>query len=221
MTSIGYREMPSGSSTTSLVTGTPLLIAAARTTQDISSDSTASLVTGAPPLLLAPFSADRQRLEEHWTKTSQALLVRWVDSWESLATAHTMAARKKRCMHHSLSIPVTIIPLVITLFTSKSFIEDSNIVVVIGLSFVVVLNTINTIMRYDAMSQKHDNAAFRFQDLITDVEEVLSKQVADRPDPDIFVFSVKTRSDFIGRLAPDVVVPKDTPPDNDSEDEEI
>ena len=143
------------------------------------------------------------------------LLERWASTWAIAANAHTLAGRKKRFCHHIIAVPMTLIPLVLTAFTTNNILEENHIFVVIGLIVVACLNSFQTVMRFDSVAAKHDAAAWRYQDLLSDVEEVLSKRTADRPDPDLFVASMKVRSDFNTRFAPDVVIPEGESDDDD------
>jgi hypothetical protein len=171
--------------------------------------------TGAgQPIIVAPPTEDRRRREELWSPTAERLLLRWSATWQRSADAHTAAARKKRFYGRACALPVTIIPLVIAPLTDGSVIDNVHVIVVVGLIVVACLNSIMTIMRYEATSEMHAQAAFRFEDLLSDAEEILSKRASARPDVDMCVSTFKTRSDYICRTAPDVTLADD---DSDGE----
>ena len=171
-------------------------------------------MTGAP-LILCASGEDRQRLQEIWTETNERLLLKWSKNWSKQSDAHTQAARTKKKYHHLVTLPLTLIPLVCTLFTSKNLIDENHTVILIGLVSVAILNSINQVMKFESACHQHEQANSRLQDLISDTEEVLSKTAAYRPDPDVFILNLKTRSDFNSRIAPDVKVADDS----DDEDE--
>jgi hypothetical protein len=113
---------------------------------------------------------------------------------------------------------LTFIPVALAPFTASDSEENypSHYVVTGLLVVVACLSSFQTVMRFDAAAAKHDSSSWRYQDLVSDAEEVLSKKAPHRPDPDLFVSKIKTRSDFIARFAPDVDVPEETDSDDDA-----
>ena len=181
---------------------------------------------GRPPtetfstLIRAPFEEDRARTEEVWTRTTEKLIVGWAKGWTKASDAHAAAGRKKRFLNNVFQVPMTLIPLALTPLTSTSLLEATHFVVVGGLVLVACLSSFQTVMRFDAAAEKHDSSSWRYLDLISDVEEVLSKRTYNRPDPDMFVSKIKTRSEFVARFAPDVVIEEDSDDDLESDNED-
>jgi hypothetical protein len=66
------------------------------------------------------------------------------------------------------------------------------------------MSAVMTLLQCDAQAEKHQNATHRYDDLISDVEELLSKEPRFRTDVDVTVLNFTMRSDTLLRVAPPV-----------------
>ena len=146
---------------------------------------------------------DRVRAEEQWTARSEGLLNRWMGDWKRQAKTHDASSKKKKKYSNYIMLPCTIFPAVLATLTSCKVLPDNHIFVILGLVTTTFLNSIQVVMRFDSTSEKHAQIACRYQDLICDVEEILSKERLYRTDPDVFISSIKNRSEALLLNAPD------------------
>ena len=70
--------------------------------------------------------------------------------------------------------------------------------------FSAVLNGISSILRFDKQTSEHANASFRYADLVSDAEEIMSKRRQFRPECDLTIQNFKNRSDNLSRYSPHV-----------------
>jgi hypothetical protein len=106
-----------------------------------------------------------------------------------------------------ITIPTTIIPLAtVPLTTSEANFDSVNIFITIALILTAMLSGVSSVFRFDRQHMEHESAAFRYKDLISDVEEILSKQRKYRSEVDMTISNLKSRSDTLNRYSPDVSV---------------
>jgi hypothetical protein len=169
-----------------------------------------NVVVSSPPLLQTKISDDDDivRVEESWTIESEVLLQHWAIRWGLQEDAHIIASLFKRRLYYWIAIPTTIIPLATVPLTTPAVVDMPHVSIVITIALVVTaaLSGIASMFRFDKAHADHENAAFRYADLISDVEEILSKRRKFRPDVDMTVSNLKIRSDTLKRYSPDVSI---------------
>jgi hypothetical protein len=69
-----------------------------------------------------------------------------------------------------------------------------------------LITGISALFRFDRRHIEHKNSASKYNDLINDVEEILSKRRQFRPDVDITISNLKLRSENLNRYSPTVKI---------------
>ena len=183
----------------------------------------AEKVTGTPFLAAetwrypsSPAAVETQQVEEAWSEKSELLLYTWSSSWEQKSAAHGAAGGRARCRHLALQVPTVLIPIVLAPLLAAQYVQENSIVVVLALTISGLTGALQSILGLERKSEQHAQAAFRYVDLLTDVEEVLCKDRRFRPRCDVTVQKFKMRMDSAERYSPPVNVP--APPDSSSEE---
>lgn len=149
---------------------------------------------------------DMRREEESWTDRSDMLLYEWSSDWQRRASAHEAQETRARSQYYALQIPTALIPVVLApLLTSHLVAEDSPVVVLL-LVLSAAASGLQSMLRLERKSEQHAQAAFRYLDLVTDVEEVMAKERRFRPRCGVTIQRFKMRMDAANLFAPSVAV---------------
>lgn len=159
---------------------------------------------------------DVVREEEQWTEQHSILLQR---EWHVRTDKHEHARRWWKRMHYVLAIPNAIVPLVVVSIWGKMPKDEGPIVATGALTLAGCVGALLTLVQPEAQSEKHLHASHRYADLISDVEESLSKHPKFRTDSDITIQGLKMRSDALLRISPAVHIDYAQDVDSDDEDE--
>jgi hypothetical protein len=167
-----------------------------------------NVVVSSPPMLIHTQDGhDGMRSEESWTIENEMLLRHWSTKWGVLEDAHKAASIFKKHVYYMTTIPTIIIPLAtVPLTTSEVNFECMNLAITIALITTAILSGISSVFRFDKQHIKHEHAAVRYADLVSEVEEILSKRRKFRPEVDMTVSKLKTRSDALYLYSPPVSV---------------
>lgn len=161
--------------------------------------------TGASSAFLARNTVhgeDVVREEEQWTNSHSTLLQTWCHEWHIRTELHEDARRWWKQMHYFLAIPNAIIPLVVASIWGKMPEEEGSFIATAALTLAGCVGALLTLVQPEAQSEKHLHASHRYADLISDVEESLSKHPRFRTDSDITIQGLKMRSDALLRISP-------------------
>ena len=158
--------------------------------------------------------ANRQ-VEEAWTDKSELLLYTWSRSWDEKSAAHGAAEGTARRHHLALQVPTVLIPIVLAPVLAAQYLREDSLVVVIALVISGLTGALQSILGLERKSEQHAQAAFRYADLLTDVEEVLCKDRCFRPRCDVTVQKFKMRMDSAERYSPPVNIPPPAVPGSD------
>jgi len=188
-----------------------------------SAAAAAERVTGTPFLAAEtwrspspPAAVETQQVEEAWTEKSELLLYTWSSAWDQKAAAHGAAEGRARCRHLALQVPTVLIPIALAPLLAAQYVQENSIIVVLALIVSGLTGALQSVLGLERKSEQHAQAAFRYADLLTDVEELLCKDRRFRPRCDVTVQKFKMRMDSAERYSPPVSVPP--PPDSSSEE---
>jgi len=147
-----------------------------------------------------------QRLEEGWSVKTEALLLAWSTQWDAKSTAHSDAEANKRWKHQCLQLPTVIIPIVLAPLLASQYLSETSPAVVILLVVSGLAGALQSTLQMERKSEQHAQAAFRYADLLTDAEEIMSKDRFFRPTMDVTIQKFKMRMDSAERYSPPVHV---------------
>lgn len=149
-----------------------------------------------------PSDIDAPRDVEPWSDLHETLLREWASNWEEAAKTHNEQANLKMRWHRLLQIPNILIPIVLAPLIAGKFVGDDQIIVALALILSGVAGGILSANGWERSSEQHDQAAFRYVDLISDVEEVIVKKRRYRPGCNITVQKFKMRMDSAAKYSP-------------------
>lgn len=155
-------------------------------------------------------AGEKLQVEEAWTDKLELLLYTWSSSWDQKAAAHGVAEGRARCRHLALQVPTVLIPIVLAPLLTAKYLREDSIIVVLALIASGLTGTLQSTLGLERKSEQHAQAAFRYADLLTDVEEVLCKDRRFRPRCDVTVQKFKMRMDSAERYSPPVNLPLDS-----------
>ncbi len=158
-------------------------------------------------------SPDDERLAEPWEAPSEELLRRWGADWAKRCQEHNAQSRKYARKHTVLSVPAVLLPLI---FAPASSVVGSDSVdwctgagrdarnTLLSVSFIIcsTFSALVAYFRWDGVSQRHLASSRAYHDLVSDVEEILSKGRRHRPEAAVALRSLKNRSDYVFGAAP-------------------
>jgi hypothetical protein len=149
---------------------------------------------------------DAPREEEAWSDNSDRLLFEWSSDWQRRAREHEQAENSARKRYYMLQIPTALIPVILApLLSSHTLAEDSPIVVFL-LVVCAATSGLQSMLSLERKSEQHSQSAFRYLDLVTDVEEVLAKERRFRPRCSVTIQRFKMRMDAANHFSPPVPV---------------
>ncbi len=147
---------------------------------------------------------DVTRNDEPWKRLHEKLLQQWAAEWVAAAEAHSAAEEKKKFLHRCFQIPNVLIPIVLAPILAGKLVAENQIVVVMALVLSGVAGGVMSVMGWERVSEQHAQAAFRYVDLTSDVEELMAKERRFRPRCDVTMQRFKMRMDNASRLSPPV-----------------
>jgi hypothetical protein len=162
---------------------------------------------------------DATREEEVWTRAGERLLCEWSKEWHIRASKHEINRAWWKRLHLLLGIPSTVLPLFVAGLWGNLPEEEGSVTATLTMAVSGALGALMTFVQPEAQAERHLHATHRYADLISDVEEVLSKEPRFRTDSDVTVLSFKMRSDGLLRVSPPVRM-SDAMADSSSDSEE-
>lgn len=145
-------------------------------------------------------------VREDWNTKTETLLMTWSISWDAKSIAHGKAESSKRWGHSCLQIPTVLVPILLAPLLSSQYVNEQSPCVVFALIISGLTGALQSILQLERKSEQHAQAAFRYSDLLTDAEEILSKGRAFRPPMDVTIQKFKMRMDSAERYSPPVTI---------------
>lgn len=158
--------------------------------------------------LLPPRRNALHRSDNDWTADTENLLIHWVNDWKRRIDAHSESFSYKRALHRWISIPTTVIPLAMTPLTSSKIFDEESSVVTSFMVVTAVLTGLTSYLNYNVEAERHDQAATRYEDLISDAEEIMAKSRDSRSECDLVITHFKTRQECLKRYSPHITLPE-------------
>ena len=149
---------------------------------------------------------DDAREDEAWTAQSEALLMEWTTDWDQQSTAHAIAEASCRKKHLLLQMPTVIIPVILAPLLTSHWVSEESVLVMVLLVTSALTGALQPVLGMERKSEKHAQAAFRYDDMLTDAEEVLSKERRFRPRCALTIQKFKMRMDAARHHSPPVSV---------------
>lgn len=148
---------------------------------------------------------DIERDEEPWGVPQEELIVSWRASCESLAKSHETSARACKRKNICFALPAMMIPMMMTPL-SAAFKESEWVTYVemSGFMLTAIASATVQFFSFAAKSERHYAYANRYADLVTDIDQELSKPRQYRQQVDTFSLKVKMTYDSLNRNAPDL-----------------
>ena len=109
-----------------------------------------------------------------------------------------------------LQFPTVLIPIIMAPLLAANKVDETSLIVIIALIVSGLTGALQTILGMERKSEQHAQAAFRYSDLLSDLEEVLSKQPRYRSRCDMTIQRFKMRMDSAERYSPPVTTAADS-----------
>jgi len=149
---------------------------------------------------------DVDREEEQWNDQNERLLQAWAKEWYLRKQRHDGASLRWQYLHYTLSIPATILPMIIAGCWGHIPPDEADWTATVTMTMSSILSGLLTFLEPAAQVEKHAHASHRYSDLVSDIEEILTKERCFRADVDLVVQGMKMRSDALLRYSPPVRV---------------
>ena len=147
---------------------------------------------------------DIVRQEEAWSEKSENLLKAWAKEWHCRTNLHENSRLFWKRISYILGIPNATIPLVAAAIWEKIPTDEKDTIATVTFGFCGALSALVNMLKAAEVSTEHHHAQKMYQDLLSDVETILSQERAYRPDVDVTVQSFKMRSDSLLHCSPPV-----------------
>lgn len=148
--------------------------------------------------------ADAHRTEQPWLKESEELLKTWRAEAVASSSKHLSMARWCRSRHIGMSIAGMLIPGIMTpVSVLTRSIPNLSYVEMVAFAATGVLNSVSSVMDYGARSERHYSYSGRYGDLVTDIDQELTKPRRFRQPVDTFTLHTKMVYDTLNLTAPD------------------
>lgn len=164
------------------------------------------------------------RAEETWSWEHEELLRLWAVEWRERRDIHDTSRRSWRRCQFLLGVPCTVLPLVVAGIWGNLPPDEGNVLATSTMVLSGCLSGVLNHLKPDTEAEKHTHASYRYSDMLSDVEELLSKERRYRADVDITVQMYKMRSDTLLRVSPEIDYDEDNglcPPINEDEEVEL
>lgn len=119
------------------------------------------------------------------------------------ANRHDKAGYVTKNLNNYISLPAILVPLISA--PIQGTFKDDDWTPYFSMSALVISSIftgINSFFNYGTKSQKHFNFSGRYGDMVTDIDEILSKRVDKRQPSDVFIRTQKLRFDNLNLTAP-------------------
>ena len=147
------------------------------------------------------------RQEEAWSDNNENLLKAWAKEWHIRAALHENSRLFWKRVNYLLGIPNSTFPLIVAAIWDKIPSKEKDTIATIAFGICGALSSLVNTLKASAVSTEHHHASKLYLDLLSDVEEILSKERSYRPDADITVQEFKMRSDALVHCSPPIHVP--------------
>lgn len=148
---------------------------------------------------------DSPRCEEPWLAPQESLVAQWGESAVRLSEEHDAAGKKLKKRNNIFGLPAFLIPMIMapvsTAFKDEPFICY---VEMFGYLASAITSGMVQFFNFSSKAEKHFSFAARYADLVTDIDQELSKPRKFRQQVDTFSLKVKMTYDYLNRGAPDL-----------------
>ena len=145
---------------------------------------------------------DIPRQEEAWSDRNENLLKAWAKEWHTRATLHEESRVFWKRVSYILGIPNATIPLIAAAIWEKIPSNEKDTIAPVTFGFCGALSALVNMLKASETATEHHHAQQLYQDLLSDVETILSQERAYRTDADVTVQSFKMRSDSLLHSSP-------------------
>jgi hypothetical protein len=148
---------------------------------------------------------DESRDEEPWDTPQEKLLIEWRDASRSSATAHEQSARLCKKKNIWFGLPSLMIPMLMAPL-SGALKDNDNISFIETAAFMTtaITSAMVQFFNFSGKTEKHFAFSARYADLVTDIDQELSKPRHFRQQVDVFTLRIKMIYDGLNRSAPDL-----------------
>lgn len=144
-----------------------------------------------------------QRVEQVWTSRIQHQLEAWGVEIKAAAKKHNKAGKITKMKYRGLAIPAAIIPLSLSIVTQ--YVDDKFMIIVsIFLCLASILSTVNAMMDFGGLYQRHYLTEYLYNELHHKIEYILSQPKKDREASDVVMTEIRMILSNIEKSAPDV-----------------
>ena len=157
----------------------------------------------------AASGVDKERQEEQWSDLTEDLLQEWAREWHLRNAAHNHAHAWWKRFFYFIEVPKVALPLLVATIWNGLPVAEGTPLATATMATSGTLNALAALLQADAKAERHMHTAHRYADLISDAEELLSKERSFRADVDVSIQGFKMRSDALLRSSPHVHVDLD------------
>lgn len=135
-----------------------------------------------------------------WTDELEAYVKDILDKSKEASDFHKKKGLKCKRLRHIWGLPSVIIPIVVTAIENSNY--ENKILISSSLAIATISAAIDHLFNFGKRSETHFQAMSKFDNLVTDCEEVLSMQRDYRRNPTTIITQIKMMYDSINEHAP-------------------
>lgn len=166
-------------------------------------------VVGVNTEISSTSTLDDEREAERWQRKNENILYEWLGEWKSAAESHAQCYESYSMWQNVVAVPSVVLPLVCTPLSFINHRDCSSIESTVYMSsnvmgFVVCacIAALNAYCGWGIIAEKHLISSKRYHDLVSDVEEILSKHKKDRDRAAVVLRTLKLKSAHLLEEAP-------------------
>lgn len=139
----------------------------------------------------------------NWTDQVEEYITNIKNLCQTEAERHDKAGYSAKNLYNIFALPAILVPLIAA--PIQGTFKDDDWTIYFSMSALVVtsiLTGINSFFNYGAKMQKHFNFSGRYGDIVTDIEESLTKPRSNRVSSEVFIRTQKMKFDSLNLTAP-------------------
>lgn len=139
----------------------------------------------------------------NWTEQTEDYITNIKINCQKEAEHHDKAGYSAKKLYNIYALPAILVPLIAA--PIQGTFKDDEWTTYFSMSALVVtsiLTGVNSFFNYGSKMQKHFNFSGRYGDIVTDIEESLTKARNNRINSDVFIRTQKMKFDSLNLTAP-------------------
>jgi len=154
-------------------------------------------------------TSDRERIAEQWKERNETLLYEWLGTWKVSAECHALEYESYQKWQNFVALPSVLLPLIfsplarfIPTSCTPEGIEMRSFILAGGFIACACVSALNAYCKWGVTAEQHLTSSKRYGDLVSDVEELLTKSRKDRSQAAVVLRTLKMKNDNLSQESP-------------------